>query len=866
MNIKNNLTPVTNIFEKSNEIKTHLEENYRALLNDYLPIYNLKKCKNSNNSDEFYLQIVFTELQSRKFIPKHLPTEPQRHLKQDDEPILRPHPYLTLNGFIDRNFRRDGNIPRSTYFEKAVKLLNFFYTYSTEDKNDLLKDWEEYNRDNKSFLKNFYKNYFEKSIRTNNDGTYYYLSEYETINRGRKTGQILKINDDYYLVQSIFSYIISTNLLSDSTVRTKITIRTTSKEETIDLDEIDIERDKIDIQYRKLQFLSELFDYTINDQDKKRILNEFLNRNDLKEFDYHIVAEFHSLFYLPFYDKRKHNSKLVNIGYLKDFGKYLKKMSRESKIRVEEFPLFNDSMISTHITCKKSKLCDTESQYNYIDNIYYYTKKLIDNFFTSKLFFMNIPINSLNSLASLNSLTSLISSSYSTVKNLFSKGPKLQKKKLNQIYLDYINHMIIAYLVYELYRPVYTINIIFRKRDQDFQELGPFIGDDNTIDEGQLLTQVNLLNTQIINFLGLNPITIEKRQRENALHISFGKDLNNVIDLKSFFSKILDLYDHQDKKYDVNIAKSLDKIIKQRDRRNDQQRSRVSSNFRDKLWNSVRTTGLFTNKLKEKIREVIKNFEYIYEDDVKRISQEINNFVSNLNQNNTQQTISQEINNFVSNLSQNNTQPATIIPRQPPRDYFVNYLQQHDTIEIRNRIWKMVEKEEDITFEIYFGKELKHPKKKAQYKSRSQVEIGNHINDTSFRKTTQDATTVDHQNIRFIKKTDFYRNLTSERKRQIREYLKPKTFGNIDGIFHIGLNIPNDIQSLLKNDYLLSNLEKSRLKVELNQMLNEKVLKQRRALTQEQRNKNATQRRELQQAQRQQRRRNFLENLPDFIE
>lgn len=850
MNIKNNLTPVTNIFEKSNEIKTHLEENYRALLNDYLPIYNLKKCKNSNNSDEFYLQIVFTELQSRKFIPKHLPTEPQRHLEAHLEPILRTHPYLKLNGFIERNFRRDGNIPMSTYFEKAVKLVNFFYTYSTQDKNNLLNDWEGYNRDNNSFLKNFYKNYFEKSIRTNNDGTYYYLSEYETINRGRKTGKIVKINDDYYLVQSIFSYIISTNLLLDSTVRTKITIRTTSKEETIDLDEIDIEEDEINRQFRKLQLLSQLFN-NINDEQKKTILKTFLNQNDLKEFDYHIVAEFHSLFYLPFYDKRKHNSKLVNIGYLKDFGKYLQKMSRESKIRVEEFPLFNDSMISTHITCKKSKLCDTESQYNYIDNIYYYTKQLIDNFFTSKLFFMNIPINSLHSVLP---LTSLISSSYSTVTNLFSKGPKLQKKKLNQIYLDYINHMVIAYLVYELYRPVYTINIIFKKRDQDFQELGPFIGDDNTIDEDQLLRQVNLLNTQIINFLGHNAITIEERQGENALHISFRKDLNNVIDLKSFFSKILDLYDHQDKEYDVNMAEYLDKIIKQRNTRNDQQRTKFSPNLRDKVFNTVRnTTGFFKNKLKQQIRKGIKDFEYIYEDDVKRISQEINNFVSNLSQNNAQQQ----------QQTTTSTTITTIIPRRQQRDYFVNYLQNHDTIEIRNRIWKMVENEEYITFEIYFGKELKHPKKKAQYKSRSQVEIGNHINDTSFRKTTQDATTVDHKNLRFIKKTDFYRNLTDARKRQIREYLKPKTFQNLDGIIHNVLWIANnDIQTLLNPNSLLSNLERSRLRVELNQMLQEKVKKQRALNTQQARRQQA----QRQQAQRQQRRINFQQNLPDFIE
>ena len=109
------------------------------------------------------------------------------------------------------------------------------------------------------------------------------------------------------------------------------------------MDQINIPQDKINSQREKLNYLRQLFIRPYRRRDQQQYLNRFLQRTDLEEFDYYLVDKFHELFYLPSHDKRKNKSKLVNIGYLKKFKEDLKKMSRENKIVVEEYPLFNDS-------------------------------------------------------------------------------------------------------------------------------------------------------------------------------------------------------------------------------------------------------------------------------------------------------------------------------------------------------------------------------------------------------------------------------------------------------------------------------------------------------------------------------------------
>ena len=131
MNIRNNLRPVENVFQKSNEIKNHLENNYQELLNHYSPVYSLRKCENSDKSNQFYLEIMFTELQSRKFIEKPLPLRQQEQQQQQQR---QQQPFPNLEYFMERNFVRRGHLSRSEYFEKLVHLLNF-YSYTEENKS-----------------------------------------------------------------------------------------------------------------------------------------------------------------------------------------------------------------------------------------------------------------------------------------------------------------------------------------------------------------------------------------------------------------------------------------------------------------------------------------------------------------------------------------------------------------------------------------------------------------------------------------------------------------------------------------------------------------------------------------------------------
>ena len=574
------------------------------------------------------------------------------------------------------------------------------------------------------------------------------------------------------------------------------------------LDQINITEDKINLQREKLNYLRILF-IRPNLPDKIGYLNRFLQRTDLEEFDYYLVAKFHELFYLPFHDKRKNKSKLVNIGYLKKFKEDLKKMSRENKIVVEEYPLFNDSLISTEIRCNENTVCKTQTENYQIDRIYNFLKVLLTNFFAAKSFFKNLPLT-LN-FNPTSALGSLVSNSFSTFTSLFTKSSsQIQNytakkiEKQSEIYLSFLNHMIILNLVYEYLRPIYTVNIIFQKRDQDFQEfgtLGTIVDNNNRINPDTLVERVISLDREISNFftIGENPvITMNMNRRERYLDITFSRDINNLVDLKSFFSKILDLYDHQgDKDYDTKMTKALQKIQRETNKLSKQQKQKQSRRFINVLKTRVRNKyGLFTNKLKEEINNVIDDFDYIYREDVLRISQIINTS-ANVESYTTREEFETKF--FVDN--------------------FVNYLQKHHTIIIRDRIWTIEETEENITFRIYFENELKHPKNKARWwynQGQVQVQIGNHINDRSHRQTIQEAR-IDNKYLRFIKKTDFYRGLPYQTKRTI--------------ITHLSTG-RNNIQTLL-NSQNLYDLEKSNLRVELNRILEENIRKQ-RALTQQQ--------------------------------
>ena len=817
MNIRNNLRPVENVFQKSNEIKNHLENNYQELLNHYSPVYSLRKCENSEKSNQFYLQIIFTELQSRKFIEKPLPLRQQEQEQQQQQQLQQGLVFPNcLEDFIRRNFKRNGPTPQSAYFEKVVHLLNFFYSYTRENKSYIMQRWIIFNRNNDFWFKNTYQQYFEETIRT---GNYYYLSENEIVEEGR----IFKINDDFHLFSSIYSTEFVKKYLSAffpkyiynyDEKKNKITIkRGNLNKQNFNLDQINIPQDKINSQREKLNYLRQLFIRPYRRRDQQQYLNRFLQRTDLEEFDYYLVDKFHELFYLPSHDKRKNKSKLVNIGYLKKFKEDLKKMSRENKIVVEEYPLFNDSLISTEIRCKENTLCKTQTENYQIDRIYNFLKVFLTNFFAAKTFFKNVPFT-LN-FSPTSALGNFFSSSKSLFKSLFTKSSSqfqnyTEKKieKQSEIYLSFLNHMIILYLVYEYLRPIHTINIIFHKRDKDFKELGELgsiVDNNNRINPDTLVERVISLDREIRNFLGFgeNPvITMNLNRIDRYLDITFSKDINNVVHLKSFFSKILDLYDHQgDKDYDDKIQIAIRNIQNQKRKLSIKQRQRRSPGFYNLLASGLKDgVEFFTgNMLTIEIDKVIDEFDYIYTDDVIKISR-------------------------------NEYAPEP----------FTNYLQNHHTIIIRDRIWKIDERGENITFRIYFENELKHPKNKAQYKQ-GQVQIGNHINDRSHRQTIQEARSY-NKYIRFIKKTDFYRRLPYQTKRTIITHLS--TGGN-------------NIQTLL-NSEILSNLEKSNLTVELNRILEENITKQ-RPLTDDQ-TRNFTQ-----QTQRNRNLRNFDQNLPGYI-
>ena len=180
--------------------------------------------------------------------------------------------------------------------------------------------------------------------------------------------------------------------------------------------------------------------------------------------------------------------------------------------------------------------------------------------------------------------------------------------------------MIILNLVYEYLRPIYTINIIFQKRDKDFKELGELgsiVDNNNRINPDSLVERVISLDREIRNFLGFgeNPvITMNLNRKDRYLDITFSKDINNLVDLKSFFSKILDLYDHQgDKDYDENMTKALQKIQQETQKLSKQQRQRRFSWFLNRAKTTLRDAVPFLrNKLTKEINHVIDNFDYIY--------------------------------------------------------------------------------------------------------------------------------------------------------------------------------------------------------------------------------------------------------------
>ena len=188
--------------------------------------------------------------------------------------------------------------------------------------------------------------------------------------------------------------------------------------------------------------------------------------------------------------------------------------------------------------------------------------------------------------------------------------------------------MIILYLVYEYLRPIYTINIIFHKRDKDFQELGELgsiVDNNNRINPDTLVERVISLDREIRNFLGFgeNPvITMNLNRIDRYLDITFSKDINNVVHLKSFFSKILDLYDHQgDKDYDDKIQIAIRNIQNQKRKLSIKHRQRRSPGFYNLLASGLKDgVEFFTgNMLTIEIDKVIDEFDYIYTDDVIKI-------------------------------------------------------------------------------------------------------------------------------------------------------------------------------------------------------------------------------------------------------